>query len=195
MSVLLAVKCESCGRTHHKNRSEYNRNVRLGRRFYCSRKCQGRGVLSNIPLDKRLNSKHLAKAGWQKSELSPFKQLLNSARYHCKGTDRECSVNLDDLKEQWDKQNGRCPITNWSLLIPEACGRKLPKSPNRASLDRIDNSKGYIVGNIRFIALMAQFAKHVWTDEEVTKFCHAAVHQHFPEILANVGNMTLKHWF
>lgn len=54
-------------------------------------------------------------------------------------------------------------------------------SPWNASLDRIDNAKGYIQGNVRFITVMANLARSTFTDEQVLEFCHAVVQNHKKE--------------
>lgn len=49
----------------------------------------------------------------------------------------------------------------------------MEQDPSNASLDRIDNSKGYIEGNVRFVALMANLARQSFTDEQMIAFCKA----------------------
>ena len=52
---------------------------------------------------------------------------------------------------------------------------QLPLTPDRASLDRIDSTKGYVKGNIQFVAVMAQYAKHGFTEQELLGFCKRVV--------------------
>jgi len=52
---------------------------------------------------------------------------------------------------------------------------KIPKTPNRASLDRIDSSKGYVKGNIQFVSLIVQYAKNEWCDFVLMDFAKAMV--------------------
>jgi myo-inositol catabolism protein IolC len=40
-----------------------------------------------------------------------------------------------------------------------------------ASLDRVDSTKGYIVGNIQFISAAANMAKNNMTHEQMIEFC------------------------
>jgi hypothetical protein len=97
---------------------------------------------------------------------SPFRRIFSSL----KSRKKECTISIHDLREQWEKQRGICPYTGWKLVLPANSREKIEKTPNRASLDRIDSSKGYIKGNIQFVALMAQYAKHSWPDEDVKYF-------------------------
>lgn len=50
---------------------------------------------------------------------------------------------------------------------------------SNASLDRIDNSKGYLKGNVRFVSMMANLARSTFSDNELIRFCKSvAVYQH-----------------
>jgi len=57
----------------------------------------------------------------------------------------------------------------------DECHKKkgLKKTPDRASLDRIDSSKGYVKGNIQFVSLIAQYAKNDWNGDVIFEFANA----------------------
>ena len=59
-----------------------------------------------------------------------------------------------------------CPL----LEIPIYCGDK-DNYENSPSLDRIDNNKGYIKGNVWVISKKANSMKNSATREELNKFC------------------------
>jgi hypothetical protein len=48
---------------------------------------------------------------------------------------------------------------------------KTDKNPYQSSLDRIDNNKGYIKGNVRFVCLMFNIARNDFSDNQVIEFC------------------------
>jgi hypothetical protein len=74
----------------------------------------------------------------------------------------------------WESQNGICPFTGWQLELPKwTNGWTEKQKPQRASLDRIDCSKGYIQGNVRFISVIANYARNSFDDKEVIEFCKA----------------------
>lgn len=54
-----------------------------------------------------------------------------------------------------------------------AYASQLPSTPDRASLDRKDSSKGYTPDNIQFVSMMANYAKNRWNDKELFEFCSA----------------------
>jgi hypothetical protein len=69
-------------------------------------------------------------------------------------------------------------LADWDISIPSSCpvlgiplksgsGHNMRASPNSPSLDRIDNSKGYVLGNIAVISLRANMLKADATVEEL----------------------------
>ena len=82
---------------------------------------------------------------------------------------KEINLTTEDIKNVWEKQNGICPYTGWKLNLTRS-GKAKAK---QASLDRIDSKKGYIKGNIQFVALMANLAKNTFEEEELISFCKA----------------------
>lgn len=90
---------------------------------------------------------------------------------------KKVDISLQDIKSQWEAQQGVCLLTGWKMQLMEntSPSKQLPLTPDRASLDRIDSRKGYEKGNIRFVAYMAQCAKNVFDDKDLTNFCEAVV--------------------
>ena len=90
------------------------------------------------------------------------------------GKKGQSDIDLEYLKELWVDQQGRCPLTGWNMVLPVStvgwAGGAIPES---ASLDRKNPKFGYVRGNVRFVALMANFAKHTFTDEDVRRFGEA----------------------
>lgn len=87
---------------------------------------------------------------------------------------QECCATLTDLKVLWEKQKGICPYTGWNLvLLPCTTDYESVRlTTNRASVDRIDSSQGYTPDNIQFVAVIANFAKNAFPEEDLINFCH-----------------------
>lgn len=104
-------------------------------------------------------------------EYSPYRYFLRKAN----NRNKECDLDLPYLKELWEKQNGICSLSGIKMKLP-ATGKEWEgwgNDPDKPSLDRIDSSKGYTKGNVRFITYMANMCKSTWTDEQVIEFCKA----------------------
>ena len=85
---------------------------------------------------------------------------------------------VDDANQRyfvWEEQDGICPFTGWSMILPDNNHDGWVQGPNprNASIDRIDNSKGYIQGNVRYICVMANYCRNGFSDEAVEDFCCA----------------------
>lgn len=168
------VKCTVCDQEFEKPKNEYNRRKKLGRPLYCGLSCAGKANLKNIPEDKRLHPENLISDN-RLDELSPFRYYMKCLRNGpSSGRNRKpYTITLEDMKKQWDKQEGICPYTGWNLILPKSTMDQIPHVPERASLDRIDSSKIYERGNIQWVATIANYAKHAWPEDELFRFCEA----------------------
>jgi hypothetical protein len=63
-----------------------------------------------------------------------------------------------------------CPILGIPIIKEYKKGKKQGPSSNSPSLDRIDNLKGYVKGNVRVISHKANTMKHSATKEELILF-------------------------
>jgi len=76
-------------------------------------------------------------------------------------------LTIDDLWELFLNQEGKCALTGTSLELPVNVRKLRDKSDKRlASLDRIDNSVGYIKTNVRWICKRVNYMKHTMNDDE-----------------------------
>lgn len=76
-----------------------------------------------------------------------------------------------------------CNLTEEDIILPEVCpvlgitlvshiSDGLKRQEDSYSVDRIDNSQGYIKGNIQIISNKANVMKHNATKEELIKFAN-----------------------
>jgi hypothetical protein len=84
----------------------------------------------------------------------------------------DCDLDLDYLANLWFKQQGRCALTG--VLLDYESGSSNNKNPYRTSIDRIDNSKGYVRGNVRLLTHWANNAKSTWGDDIFETFVKTA---------------------
>lgn len=168
------IRCSNCETPFSVLTREYNRQIKRGREnFFCSRKCAA--IKNNQNNPRKGNPANLV-AGNRRDEYTPFRWFVLRAQYRNRKKKYGCDVNVEYLKNIWDSQKGKCPITGWDLILPQDTKDGWAEyKPINASLDRIDNSKGYIEGNVRFIAVMANLARQSFTDEQLIEFCKAVV--------------------
>jgi hypothetical protein len=73
---------------------------------------------------------------------------ISHAKYRAKKAGIPFAITVDDIPVP-----ARCPVLN----IPLIAGEK--PTPNSPSIDRTDNSKGYVPGNVRVISRAANLLK------------------------------------
>jgi len=169
---LVKVICDNCGKEFERPLKEVTRIKSKGRHLYCCRECVSKGtskVRKEMPYkpasDKMLEHlKHICRN--HRDEYTPFRYTYRCVTRRFKDVD----ITLDDLKETWEKQNGICPYTGLSLILPENSNVNEIDFFHRASLDRIDSSLGYVKGNIQFISTPINLMKSTKSDIEVRKF-------------------------
>lgn len=78
---------------------------------------------------------------------------------------------MEYLKELWESQNGICPYTGWRIKnYPTMLAyEKAVKTPDTASLDRINSKEGYIPGNVEFVSLLVNYAKNNWDKDTLVE--------------------------
>lgn len=92
-------------------------------------------------------------------KVDPRKQLLADARKRAKNRGLEFNICIDDVVIP-----EFCPVFGYRLEVGD--GKRQDNSP---SIDRINNSLGYIKGNVRIISFRANALKNNGTIEEFEK--------------------------
>lgn len=167
--IKLTCANPKCGKSFERAYGEVNRKKNRGKPTYCSIAC-GNQVNRNGKNNGN-TSYFKGNIGRKKDELTPFRYAMNIMRNR---KNKHCEVDELYLKEIWEQQKGKCLFTGWDLILPEdSQGWRGQKSPKQASVDRIDNSKGYVKGNIRFVSVMFNYARNNFEDKDVIEFCKA----------------------
>lgn len=174
MRKQLECICENCGKSYMKDASEVTRNIKKGRKSFCSISCAVTyNNINNLSEKAKKHqqefvSKYAGSGISYADEYSPFRETLRRAKRHAREKDRECTITLQDLKSIWEKQQGKCVYTNVELILPT--GANKISITHQASLDRIDSTKGYIPDNIQFVSSCINMLKNKLTDLETKRF-------------------------
>lgn len=166
---MIDLECSVCKHAFQRKIYEYNRMVKKGWKPCCSRQC-------GSFLAKRVGRKDFDPAN-RKDRFSAFRWFLLSSVSRRKNNSKlENNLTLEYLENLWIKQKGICPLTGWKLILPKNSNQwNEGNTIYRASLDRIDSAKGYLKENVRFISIIANYAKNNFTDQEVFLFCKAVM--------------------
>lgn len=123
------------------------------------RECTKCGVLfektSKMTLCKKCNSERV-------KSLTPEWKMHQRAKQRCKQTGRDFNIEVSDIVIP-----DTCPILGIKLNVNSGKSGAYSDSP---SLDRIDNSKGYIKGNVQVISQLANAMKSHASNKELHKF-------------------------
>ena len=163
----IQLTCECCNKAFERSSSQHKYQIKKGRRSFCSRSCgtryynlQDPNPRSEKPVDISLYS------GNRRDEFTGFREFIVRINKRAKTNNKfVCQLTLQDLKDVWGEQEGKCPYTGLALELPNAkkpCKNRLAK----ASLDRIDSSKGYTKDNVQFMSPYINFMKNDLTQAE-----------------------------
>ncbi|MCE5292910.1 MAG: hypothetical protein LLG14_27255 [Nocardiaceae bacterium] len=93
--------------------------------------------------------------------------LMQAARQRCSKSGMEFDLDDEWVAQRW---TGRCELTGFEFAIGNrVLGMFSP------SIDRVDNSRGYLKDNCRFILFGLNTAKGAGTDAELLQIAQAVV--------------------
>lgn len=100
-------------------------------------------------------------------------ELKNGAK--SRATKKGLDFNLTDeyLETLYIGTQGFCPMTG--IVMEWEAGTRAERNLNSVSLDRIDNSKGYVKGNVRLVSTWYNNARNHSSDEYFLKMAKAFV--------------------
>jgi hypothetical protein len=96
------------------------------------------------------------------TQLDPRQKLLYSAQARAKKANIPCTISLEDIVIP-----ERCPLLEIKLEKGAGRGKFALSSP---TLDRINNSFGYVSGNVAVISYQANLMKNRATPEQLIAF-------------------------
>lgn len=79
----------------------------------------------------------------------------------------ELNITFDDLLLLYYKQKGKCAISGIEMSYIIGGGRK----DTNISIDRLDNSKGYVLNNIQLVCVQVNMMKGTLNKERLVFFC------------------------
>jgi hypothetical protein len=86
-------------------------------------------------------------------------------------------VTHQELWDLYNKQEGRCALSGVPLLLSTKIDRhnNIDREKHTASLDRIDNNKGYTVDNVQWVHKTVNRMRRQYTIDEYRLWCRRIV--------------------
>ncbi len=109
-------------------------------------------------------NKHFNWKGYGEISGHMFWKIKNGAKHR----NHEFNITIEYIWELFLKQNRRCLLSGIQLNLGDS---KKNKNKPTASLDRIDNSKGYVEGNVQWVHVDINFMKQDLSQEELINYC------------------------
>jgi len=155
--------------------------IKKGKRHFAKCKCDC-GNIKDVRADALkdgtyiscgCNSKNrLNMAGFRNPAWKGYGEIGNTyLKYLKKNAEKrnlEFNVTINYLWELFLSQNRKCSLTGENLYF----GRIRKHHETNASLDRIDNNKGYIEGNLRWVLKDINMMRQRYNTEYFIELCH-----------------------
>lgn len=114
-------------------------------------------------------SRYIKTTGANSKQFTGYNDITGQMWSHMRGKAKERGIQFDiSLEYVWDlyeKQNRKCALSGVDLSFSNKT------KTTTASLDRIDNSKGYIEGNVQWVHKWINIMRNVLTCEEFIDWC------------------------
>ena len=105
----------------------------------------------------------------------PFYWLAKQVRFRAKRTKptRIAEISAEYLQELWQKQAGRCALTDKPMVLDVLDKRGWRNQKDRVSVDRINPDLGYTRENTQLVTAMANICKNAYQQPDFIDMCHA----------------------
>jgi len=100
--------------------------------------------------------------------------FLHRSKNNAKKRNYEFSITKDDILSLYYRQNKKCRFCQDSIVVPKT-QKEFKNCNNIASIDRIDNNKGYNQNNIQLTCLKCNLGKQSMSDLEYINHCKKVV--------------------
>lgn len=178
----IEIKCHNCYGNFliKKKNHAFLLKRKSSSKFFCSRSCSAKFRNSIRPLvptpEGRAKATESYVATCAKRPPSYLRCLVSFAQKRALKFNREFSITVQDISRILESQEGKCAYTKVALdTKPYKTGHPLTKDAKlcRASIDRIDSSKGYTPENVQLVCSKVNSMKMDLPHMEFIKMCKA----------------------
>jgi hypothetical protein len=157
-------KCTKCQRLLPIGEFTKNKNQPDGY-FYRCKECENKrkkefyySGYNKIMSEKQPSRREYTKTYFNNMDI--FKLRFRTAKQRARKSGLEFNITLEHILSLYEKQNRICYISGVELSLEK-------HSPRTVSLDRIDSSKGYVIGNV---VLCTDFINRSKSDYTIDEF-------------------------
>ena len=104
---------------------------------------------------------HHCWAGYKEISKTFYMRMVTAAKQR----GWEWELTIEYLWELFLNQNRKCAMTGIEMVMPIHLRQLTKRNQITASLDRIDPTKGYVIGNVQWVCKRVNYMKHVLTQE------------------------------
>jgi len=192
---ILKIITKYCKNCNQELQLKNNRDIE--RKKFCSRLCSNTynmhkrisnlpklscKVCGNIFTPTNLSNKYCSDLCNSKKQVErSYKYLNNNPKAYIshllcrKGRE---GISLEYIMELYHLQDGKCNLSNIELTFIKKTNS--PKVHTNLSIDRIDSSKGYEIGNIQLVCAIVNIIKSTLSNEELLWWCSQVVEGGYP---------------
>jgi hypothetical protein len=99
----------------------------------------------------------------------------STVQRNAKSRNIEFSITIEYAWDLFLIQNKKCKLSGLDISLYRHHRNHIRPT---ASLDRIDNNKGYIVGNVQWVHKHLNICKHTYSNEEFIEICNMVANLH-----------------
>lgn len=116
-----------------------------------------------------------------------LRSIMHRCKQRAKNSGWEFNLSFDYLVDLASEHGGICALSGIPFWT-ERNGKRV--SPWAPSIDRIDCTKGYVEGNVRFVCFAVNIALNEWGDEVLLKVARALAERHPPKAAQSPKELT-----
>ena len=157
-------------------KSRWNCKCSCGRTKVIHTSSLTRGLTKTCGYCERVNFK-----GYKTISGAYFRTIKEGAN----ARELEFNITIEDIYNIWTTQNGKCALSGVNIFF----ATNQDKALQTASVDRIDNQKGYTIDNIQIIHKRLNRIKSVLDNEELIFWAHNIVSTHKESVELDVSKL------
>ena len=116
---------------------------------------------------------------WKLTEYGRIYDIFSAAKSRSLKKKIPFDLTFEDVIKMYHEQDNKCALTGLALITNEQREEGIHYYPFAPSIDKIDPSKGYVLGNIRIVAVITNLALNGFGDRIFDQMCRAYIEKNY----------------